>query len=706
MQISLRWINELINLERTELDDLIDKLTLGGFEVEDVLDVKVTKDHVTALEVSSTANRSDSLSIQGISLEMAALLNQTPKKLAYTEKMFPWFNQLQNLPVKNLVKEDCSGFIGLIIENITTVSSPKWLQQKLLASGLPIQNNLADFQNYLVLETGYPLEFYDLDRLYSKLDNYNIHLSLKNSTTETVFLANNGKEYLLNDSISLVYANDLPISIAGIISSATSQFSNQTKTLLVEASIFNAAKIRQQSRQLGLQTDRSSRYEKSLKNITLLESVYRFVSLLRIANPKLKCKLHTISKFKKEAPTKITLNYQRIKQVLGPIKKSTAMNFAYIEPNDITKTLKQLQFQVVYDNTNLKWEILVPALRKDDIGREIDVIEEIGRLYGFNNFLTRLPNVKRIGKKDFDYQTRQKLTSALLALGFNELIQYSLIKNESYFKNEINLLNPLGKDYSHLRLSLLPNLIKAAEENLKNGNSMLEGFEYGHIFSTNSSSKIKEIEILAGIFGGITPKQNWSEPSTVVSWLEGKGKIEQFFKTLNIFTYWKPSQLVQEKNIFHSYCTSEIFLSNGQKVGIFGQISPILANQRNLPGETYLFEFQFEVLKSQLQQNNLTIYQEYSLYPKIIKDLSFIVKKPISFDNIQKLLYLNGSSILKEIHLLDEYHGKSIPEDHTSLCLQLIFQSDVETLQNEKVEKIIENLTNILKQKLNATIRL
>nr|YP_003734629.1 phenylalanyl-tRNA synthetase beta subunit [Kryptoperidinium foliaceum]ADI40414.1 phenylalanyl-tRNA synthetase beta subunit [Kryptoperidinium foliaceum] len=705
MQISLKWINELINLEKTKLDDLIDKLTLGGFEVEDVLNMKVAKDSITALEVSSTANRSDSLSIQGLSLEMAALLNQTPKKLDYTVKTCSWSDQLQSLPVKSSIKKDCSGFIGLTIENVTNVTSPKWLQQKLLASGLAVENNLTDFQNYLVLETGYPLEFYDLDQLYSKLNSSKIHLSLQNATKTTSFLANNEKEYLLNDLISVVCANEVPISIAGIISSATSHYSDQTKTLLVEASIFNAAKIRQQSRQLGLRTDRSSRYEKSLKNITLLESVYRFVSLLRIANPNLQCKLHTISEFKNESSIKITLDYQRVKQVLGPIKNSTVNEIAYILPNDITNALNRLQFQVTYDSTNLKWEILIPALRNEDIIREIDVIEEIGRIYGFNNFLTRLPNVKTIGKKDIDYQTRQKFTSALLGLGFNELIQYSLIKQESYLNNEINLLNPLGKDYSHLRLSLLPNLLQATEENLKKGNSMLEGFEYGHVFSTNSSSEITETEVLAGIFGGIKPKQNWSESSTQVSWLEGKGKMEQFFKTLNILTYWKPYQLGKEKNIFHIYCTSEIFLSNGQKVGIFGQISPILANQLNLPTETYLFEFQFEILKSQLQQNSLTVYQEYSLYPKIIKDLSFIVKKTISFDKIQELIYFNGSSVLQEIHLLDEYRGESIPKEHTSLCLQLIFQSEAETLQNEKVERVIENLKHVLKQKLNATIR-
>lgn len=705
MQISLRWINELVNLETVEREDLIDKLTLGGFEVEKVLEIELSNSKTTAFEISATANRSDSLSIQGLSLEIAALLNSMPKKLKYSTKNYSWLEKFQQFHSNSPIQNECSGFIALTIQNLSNFTSPEWLRRKLISSGLPISNSLSDFQNYILIETGYPLEFYDFDKICSKSDTNQIQLSLTPVKNSLDFSASNGNTYSLDESSLILQANGLPISIAGIISSKESNYSAITKTLLVEASIFNAAKIRQQSRMLGLRTDRSSRYEKSLKNTILLESIYRFISLLRIANPKLTCKLHTIAQLSTESVKQIELTYARVKQVLGPIQTTKNSQEEYISPQIITNALERLQFKVDYNSIDCKWNIKIPSLRSDDIIREIDVIEEIGRIYGFNNFLTRLPNILNIGKEDFNYKTRKKLTSCFVNLGLNELIQYSLVTKETYIKNEIELINPLVKDYSNLRSSLLPNLLKAVEENVKKGNSILEGFEYGHAFSLNSSLTINEVELIAGIFGGVKTKSDWSTSFNKLSWFVAKGKIETVFKKLNIITYWKSYKPNREKNIFHLYCTAEIFLSNGTKVGIFGQVSPILANKLNISTDIYLFELNFDVIKNEIQQNKLSVYQEYSLYPKIIKDLSFIIKDNISFSKIKELLYLNGSHFLKEINLLDEYRGKSIPAQHTSLCLQLVFQSNFETLQTEKIETIVNNLINLLMKKFEAIIR-
>ena len=279
MQISLRWLKELVNLETISVETLITKLTLGGFEVEEVLEVELENETTLALDISSTANRSDSLSIQGLSLEIAALLNHNPIQLAYSTKTYPWVQEFESLNFNDPIQTNCSGFISLIIENLSSFKSPKWLQQKLISSGFPVENNLSDFQNYILVETGYPLEFYDFDKITAKVPNSQIQLSFKRLKEPCEFVATNGNQYLLEESVLVVKADNLPISIAGIISSNETTYSTDTKTLLVEASIFNAAQIRQQSRILGLRTDRSARYEKSIKNTTLLEAVYRLISL-------------------------------------------------------------------------------------------------------------------------------------------------------------------------------------------------------------------------------------------------------------------------------------------------------------------------------------------------------------------------------------------------------------------------------------------
>lgn len=706
MQISLKWINELIDLQTINLDNLITKLTLGGFEVEEILEVEIENTTTTALEISATANRSDSLSIQGLSLEIAALLNCPTKVSKYFVKNYSWSDQLKDFELTNLSENPCSSFIALTIENLNHFGSPKWLQQKLFASGIIPENNLIDFQNYIILETGYPIEFYDLNKIYKRLNNQQIQLQLVSSKSLVGFLANNDLEYSsIDKSILHLKANDLTISIAGIISSKDSSYLSPTNALLIEASIFNATRIRQQSRKLGLRTNRSSRYEKSLKDTNLLNALYRFISLLRIANPRLICKLHTVA-FSVNQPVKIIkLEYKKIKQILGPIKKLQNNLYEFIPPEIITDSLERLNFEVIYNARNWSWKVKIPPLRNDDISRDIDLIEEIGRIYGFNNFLTRLPNIKVIGSEDFDYQTRKKITSCFINLGLNELIQYSLVKEKTYLKTDIELVNPLTKEYSNLRSSLLPNLVKAIEENLKKGNPILEGFEYGHVFYNHSLEIFTEIEFIAGIFGGGKLKPSWSESSNLLNWFEAKGKIEQFFKKLNIIVYWKSYRLKKEEIILHPYCTVELILGKDQRLGIFGQISPILAKKLNIPMDIYLFEFNFELLKSQIQQNKLSLYKDYSVYPRITKDLSFVINNNISFENIKDILYFNGSQFLKEIYLLDEYRGSSIPKNYTSLCLQLVFQSDYETLESQKVDKIVKSLVKLLRKKFNLTIR-
>lgn len=703
MQISLKWINELINIEKIQLDELIEKLTLGGFEVEEILEVEINNKKQLTLDISATANRSDSLSIQGISNEIATLLDKDPRILTYTINNLNWKQKIENLSRTVENKTDCSTFLSVIVENLTDTRSPRWMKEKLISSSITPNDNLLDYQNYILLETGYPFSVYDYDKLSNHFNGSEFSLSISNSTNNQKFLASNDLKYQLDDSILLIKANDLSIAIAGIIESKDFSYSKFTNSLLIEGSIFNASKIRQQSRKLGLRTDRSARYEKSLKNTYLIDSLYRLISLFRINNPNLICKIHTVSQIEEQTSKFISLRYQTINEILGPIKKMNEIEMDYISPKIVTSYLERLRFKFLYNEFELTWEVQIPHLRTEDITREIDLIEEIGRLHGFNNFLTTLPKIKTIGNEDLSYKTRKKVSSCLLNLGLNELIHYSVVNETT--KNTIQLINPLLSDCSNLRASLLPNLIKTVQDNLKQGNLTIEGFEYGHVFSGNIEKDFEEKELVAGIFRGNKTKLMGVENTNTLIWLEAKGKIEQLFKQLNLLIYWQNQFSPSNDNILHPYRSSEVYLVNGEKVGKFGQLHPILANRLILPSEIYLFEFDLKVIQNQIQKNKLIIYKEYALYPKIIKDLSFIIRQEIPFIKLQELLYLNGTQFLSEINLLDEYRGQSIPEKHTSLCLQLIFQSNKKTLQNKEIENIITNLQLVLTNKFDAIIR-
>ena len=705
MQISLQWVNELINIKTVNLEYLIEKLTLGGFEVEEILEIELDHTKTITLDISATANRSDSLSIKGISKEIATLLNKPYRISKYLTKNWNKTAVHPDFSFQSNTITNYSTFLAVSVENLEDVSSPRWLQQKLISSGIVPSNNLIDFQNYLLLESGYPFEFYDLDKIRSKTKNSNFQLTLTNNPKENSFLASNNLSYTLTESVLILEVNRLPLSIAGIISHNDFCYSNSTKSLLIEGSIFNSTKIRQQSRLLGLRTDRSARYEKSLKDDLLMEAFYRLISLLKISNPNLSCKFHTISESKKQNLQIIELHYQTIKEILGPVKGYSQRNAKYISPTTISNYLNRLNFNYTYNDSNLIWKVEIPTSRSDDITRQIDLIEEIGRLHGFNKFLTRLPRIKTIGIEDESYQTRKKITTCLVNAGFNELIHYSLVNKTTFLTNEIELFNPLITDCSSLRSSLLPNLIKTVNDNLKQGNFYLEGFEYGHVFSGNILTKFEEKESIGGIFGGIKTKPNWSDIAQPLSWFEGKGRIEQLFNQLNLVVYWKTYSDKIYDEMIHPYRTAELSLSDGTYLGIFGQIHPILARKLNLSPNLYLFEFNLDLVKDQIQTNKLATYQEYSLYPKIVKDLSFIVEQTFSFQEIQKILLLNGTKFLTEVNLLDEYQGKSIPNNQISLCVQLVFQSDEKTLQNKDVETIIVELQTLLTSCFNVQIR-
>ena len=297
------------------------------------------------------------------------------------------------------------------------------------------------------------------------------------------------------------------------------------------------------------------------------------------------------------------------------------------------------------------------------------------------------------------------MTACLLNLGLNELVQYSLVSEKTFVSNQIELVNPLVKDYSNLRSSLLPNLLQAVEENFKNNKSILEGFEYGHIFSGKTFTNLQEKEHVAGIFGGTKTKLSWSSSTKSLNWFEAKGQIEQLFQKLNLKTSWKSYTPIKEKAILHPYRTSEIYFNSENRLGIFGQIHPFIAKRLGISSDLFLFEFDFELIQNQIQQNQLVSYQEYTVYPKIVKDLSFIMNSEISFNNLKETLYLNGSKFLKKIDLLDEYKGKEVPANYTSLCLQFTFQSDQETLQTKMIEIIIENIKSVLTKKFDVTLR-
>lgn len=707
MLISLPWVNEIVDITQISLDKLIKRLTLSGFEVEEIIEMKNNNTKTTTLNISATANRSDSLSIIGIAKEIATLFNLPCKKPFYLSSSSLWQDELTTIPKIKHSSLECSGFLMIEVTNLKNIQSPEWLQTKLKNSGIIPQNNLLDYQTYILLETGYPFEFYDLDKIKAQIDQKTLTFSLTQNHKDKLFLANNSITYKLNEATLLLSVNSKPLSIAGLISQADYSYSTETTSLLIEGSIFDAGFIRRQGRALGLRTERSSRYEKSIKNVDLLKAFSKLIDLLRIQNPELKYTLTTVGNFLDLEPKIITLDLKTITEVLGPIKTQENGRSEYITVDLICAYFDQLNFEYTFDKSKQNWKVKIPELRVDDIEQPIDLVEEIGRLHGFDKFLTRLPSLKQQGIKDQGYKTRKKITSYFLACGLSELIHYSLVTNKEVIPSEVQILNPLMIESSFLRISLLPRLIKSVKENLKSGNEILEGFEYGHtFFRRHSDHAFTEKEFISGIFGGQKTKRNWSTVASSLTWFEAKWKIEKLFAQLRIITFWKPGVDSTYKQIFHPYRSAKIYLSTGEFLGVFGQINLILANKKNISSEVYLFELDFNLLSHQHNLNKIIIYQSFNTFPIITKDISFIINETVTFNRIRDILLKNGTYYLLDITLIDKYQDTSLISDNkVSLCLKTIFQSPIKTLETKTVDEIIKNLKNILILQFQAEMR-
>jgi phenylalanyl-tRNA synthetase beta chain len=707
MLISLDWLNELIDLKTVNLEDLLETLTLGGFEVENSYELNFNNKKDTIIDINTTPNRSDTLSFKGIAKEISSLANKFSKlskygnKICDAEKLI--INSILKIPNLDKQKKNYSIFCTFTVENLKTFNSPNWLKQKLLRVGIEPSNNVLDLKDYIRLETGYPFELYDLDKIRLAINNQNFKLSLNCEKLLEPFEGSNNFQCTANSNMLVLKANQEILSIAGILVNKKFEYDNNTKSLVIEASIFNTKYIRQLSRTIKVRTDRSSIYEKELNSTYLIESLCRFLYLLKSLDNKIHINIHTVGNFSTIETNIICLDYQTVIQILGPIINNKTNKFDKLSPINISNYLTRLNFLFNFDQLNLIWEVKVSSQRSTDIKREIDLVEEIARLHGFNNFATILPSLPQIGKEDFSYQIRKKITSHFLNEGFNEIMTYSLVNLKN--NEEISIINSLSKDYSFLRSTLLQNLIHVWEENSNQATLGLEAFEYGHVFLPSKSFLPIESEQVGGIFGSVKMKNEWSSSETILSWFEAKGKLEQLFNKLNLFVYWKKGLPKIYNEILHPYRTSKLYLIPGILLGVFGQINPRLANKLNISPKLYLFEFNLEIIKNDYKYKKLLNYNIYSLYPKVFKDLSFIISKKISFTKITNLIFSISPSVLVSIDLLDEYTGNSIPETMTSLCIQFTFQSNEKTLLTKEVEEIIKNIKFVLTEEFNCIIR-
>jgi phenylalanyl-tRNA synthetase beta chain len=720
MYISTNWLKSFINLEKIEIKNKqtsieserllsysqfpTELLTLTGFEVEDITTETYENKTDLIVEIDTTPNRSDVNNMVGFSREISSLMNfPLPTKPFFKEKKnIPThlkFSTEQNTNINQTSNEFVTSLFFHQMENIKVNDSPTWLKQRLLSNNMNPINNVVDLTNYSIIEWGQPLHIYDFDKIknLTKQNSEKIKLGLRPGYKDEKFLALDDITYILNEKNYVITANDIAISIAGVIGGKTTAIDETTTNIVLECGNFNSKKVRQSSRKLGINTDASSYFGKGVAHTTsnlAFQHTIKLLQLLCHGNSIISSTIfYSQAKFINRT---LTLNFANVCETLGEIYDVKAKQTRTLTASEILTCLNRLNF-TVDQITDSNCTLQIPEYRSHDIEYEIDIIEEIGRIYGFNNFIPRLPTTYRLGKISYEQQLINNFQKLLINQGFNELIHYSL--NSGNLPNKIKLFNPLGVEYSALRSTLMFNLLDSAIYNTNQRNSSLSGFEIGRVFNYKKNA---EYTLLAGIFGGSAYKTEWNKPLQTLSWYEAKNTIITLFNNMNINNVnW--SQLTQNLGPQFHPGRSALLHYKHKEIGTFTQINPLYAKQNNLSRSIYLFEINVTYL-SQLHVNQAQKYKNFSTYPKINKDISLEVSTNLTNTQlltlIKQIIKIKKTEELKiSVKLFDNY-GQKENNNKRILGYTLTYQSNTRTLLKGEIDTLTQEIVDTLKSKL------
>ncbi|MBD0313958.1 MAG: phenylalanine--tRNA ligase subunit beta, partial [Microcoleus sp. T3-bin5] len=400
----------------------------------------------------------------------------------------------------------------------------------------------------------------------------------------------------------------------------------------------------------------------------------------------------------------IALRLDRVNQILGPI--DLGEDTGELQEQDVERILTALGCKLTPSekdtNHQPTWSVSVPPYRYRDLEREIDLIEEIARLYGYNKFCDTLPEKAEAGYMPLDEELIRKLRAFLRAEGLTELIHYSLVKPGE--DREIVLSNPLFAEYSALRNDLIAGLIDAFQYNLEQGNGALNGFEIGQIFWQEEDG-LQETEALAGIMGGDRTLGKWSKSGREqpITWFEAKGILESVFRQLALQVEFQPDR---RDDRLHPGRTASLWI-RGNRLGIFGQLHPQLRREKGLPDSVYVFQLDLDVLLESLGQDEILepTFQPYSTYPASDRDIAFFAPVKISVSEIEKVITKAGKDLLESVELFDEYRGENVPEGQRSLAFRLIYRASDRTLTEAEVEPVHNKVREALVEKFGVNLR-
>ena len=625
------------------------------------------------IDFELTSNRGDLLSILGMAYEVGALYGEEVKDMEVSHQESG--NDINETFKVKVETDDCSLFLAKRVNSVVIKESPEFIQKRLIASGIRPINNVVDISNFVMLETGQPLHFYDADTLNNELIVRNSKEGEKLTTLDKV-------ERTLNTSDIVIATGEKAIGLAGVMGGLETEITNATKNIMIESAIFDNVKIRMTAKKI-LRSEASNRFEKGLDPKRTYLAVERCCHLLeKYADAKIQTGLVVYDTTNKE-DKKIEVTFDKINKVLG-------LN---VPKEDVIKIFESLKFNIKVDGDKL--EVLVPS-RRIDISIKEDLIEEVGRFYGLENIVGTLPTVPlKPGKYN---KTYREIKHKMASLGMNECLSYALIRENEfpYFqvqvKEKVEVLDPMTEEHSTMRYSLLSSLVNIYNYNKARGINDIHIFEMGNGFYIENGEYKEEMK-LACLIGGEYKNQF---ESFKFNFYDIKGILEDLLDYLG-FKDRYTLQVNELPNEMHKYQSANIIL-NGKEIGIIGKLNP-----------TFIKDdvFVFEISVKKLLENRCRGIQvtEISKYPTILKDVAFVLDKEVLSSEVVKEIKKSGGKLLKEIQIFDKYEGEKIDSNKKSLAFKLTFNDLTKTLTDEEVMSVFNKIIDDVTKKFKCSLR-
>jgi len=635
------------------------------------------------LEIGLTPNRSDAMSHYGVARDLKAFYDFKSIK---SKLILPSVNNFESVKLDENFKitiediDKCPFYSGLIIKNIKVGPSSKELQNKLKSIGLKPINNIVDITNFVMHEIGQPLHAFDLDKLES--------INVKSLKSGAKFKTLDESIIELDKEDLMICSSNKPLCLAGIYGGYESGVSDSTTNLFLESAIFDPVTIRKSSKRHQLFTDASYRYERGIDPEKVIYALKRAAILIKEDNPNSSVSDILVEDNLKLKTKDIYLRYNKIDSVTGQ----------NIDKDVITQILSSLDFEIKNHNEE-GLNIVAPNYRKD-VYREIDVIEEILRVYGFNNIPVNSKIsmiIPEIGKNKIN-KIESLISNNLIGIGFNEIINNSICSpdtNEKFKKQVVRLLNPQGIELSNLRVSLIPNALETIKHNYNRQNKNLKLFEIGNTYSLDNETYIENKRLNIAVTGEIFD-ENWISKYSKNSFYYLKGVTENLLTQLNV------------SNIRYEITKDELFeykldvYSNKKHIGFIGEIISDYTQEFSLEQKIHIFNLDLNQIK--LKPLNIK-YQELTKFPSSRRDLSMILNDDISFESIKDLAFKLENKILLDVNLFDEYKGKNIEDNKKSFAISFTFNDSKKTLTDKVIDKIMEKLIEKYKTEVGAVIR-